>query len=56
MKLILKDFGLKTPDGVWVGFCGPLRNMNKFYRTDTGKVIGYDYDWALFGGGIKFII
>ena len=34
MRLILKDFGLKTYEGVWVGFskCGPSRNKSKFYK------------------------
>lgn len=57
MRLILKEFGLKTPEGVWVGFskCGPSRNMSKFYKTDTGKAIGYDYHHGIFGG-IRFVI
>ena len=57
MKLILKDFGLKTPEGVWVGFskCGPSRNKSKFYKNEIGEVIGYDYNYGVFGG-IRFVI
>lgn len=59
MRLELRNYGLIKPNThTWVGYskCGPSRNMCKFYKTDIGRVMGYDHDHALFGHGIRFVI
>lgn len=59
MKLELKEYGLtKYNKSLWIGFskCGPSYNKSKFYRNDTGDIVGYEEDLALFGSGLCFTI